>query len=278
VTLPSISLITPSFNKADFLGATLQSVLNQAYPALEYGIVDGGSTDGTLDIIETAKGRLAFFVSEPDDGMYDALAKGFARSTGEIMGYLGADDLHMPWTLALVGEIFAAFPDVQWITSCFPLVADGQGRIVRARYLPPPSRRRFFQGANLPGFSWRAHGWIQQESTFWRRSLWEKAQGIDRTLKLAGDFDLWCRFMKLAEPLSVETPLAAFRRHGFQISSQQPRQYGDEALGSLLSHGGKPSGWLVSRLAARLDHIVSGSRGKSCRFDFATNAWRLSDN
>lgn len=269
-----ISLITPSFNKVNYLEASLRSVLDQGYANLDYGIVDGASTDGTVEILAKYKDRLSFVVSEPDAGMYDALAKGFARATGDVMGYLGADDLHMPWTLALVAEIFARFPDIQWLTSMYPLTADAVGRVVKARTLPAPTAKGFFRGQNLPGFAWWSAGWIQQESTFWRRSLWERSSGLDRTLKLAGDFDLWCRFMKLAEPATIATPLAAFRRHGAQISNLQQKAYQDEALAALLRNGGTPDGKLMSRFRAGLQRFCNKQGGKIIAFDFAQGHWR----
>jgi GT2 family glycosyltransferase len=268
-----ISIVTPSFNKASFLEATIDSVLGQNRPDLEYGIVDGGSTDGTAAILDTYRDKLAFVVQEPDFGMYDALVKGFARTSGDIMGYLGADDLHMPWTLSIVSEVFAAFPDIEWLTSMYPLTADKEGRIVRARKLTAPAKASFFRGAYLPGFAWHSHGWIQQESTFWRRSLWERAGGLDGCLKYAGDFDLWCRFMSLAEPATVATPLAAFRRHGDQISSIHGQAYAAEALAVLERHQGKPAGRSCSRARLALERLF-GTGGTVISFNPAAGAWK----
>jgi glycosyltransferase involved in cell wall biosynthesis len=270
-----ISLVTPSFNKAAYLEAALLSVLGQNFPDLDYAVVDGGSQDGTAEILARYKDRLSFAVSEPDKGMYDALAKGFARATGEIMGYLGADDLHLPWTLSAVAEIFAAFPEIDWITSAYPVTADASGRVVKARHLPAPTEASFFRGANLPGFSWYSLGWIQQESTFWRRSLWDRAGGFDPSLKLAGDFDLWCRFLKFSEPAAIATPLAAFRRHGDQITGLQASAYGAEALSALMRHGGKPDGRLVSRLREVARRLGLEQRGRTITFDFKSGRWQI---
>jgi glycosyltransferase involved in cell wall biosynthesis len=271
-----LSLVTPNFNGATFLEQTLLSVLDQRDAQLEYGVVDGGSTDGSLDILGRYADKLDFTVSEADRGMYDALAKGFARCTGDVMGYLGSDDLHLPSTLSLVREIFSAFPEIKWITSQYPLTCDGLGRVVRARKLPAPCARHFFQGRNLPGFTWYSDGWLQQESTFWRRDLWEAAGGFDTGLRLAGDFDLWCRFFKLAEPVTVATPLAMFRRHGNQISSNQAAPYREEALASLLRHGGKTSNRYVSRGWAALERLGLSSSGRVASFDFTSRRWCLS--
>ncbi|MBF0353717.1 MAG: glycosyltransferase [Alphaproteobacteria bacterium] len=272
----SISLVTPSFNKAPYLEASLRSVLDQAYTNLEYGVIDAGSTDGSVEILERYKSQLSYLVIEPDQGMYDAVGKGFARSQGEVMGYLGADDLHMPWTLSVVGEIFEGCPEVQWITTAFPITADDKGRIASARFFPAPTAQSFWQGRYLPGFSWFAAGWLQQESTFWRRSLWERAGGLDTSLKLAGDFDLWCRFMKLSPPETIATPLAAFRRHGNQISSNQDQAYKAEALEAFKRHGGRPAGYFASRLYEIAHRLRLVKYGSTMSYHFQKGVWRSS--
>jgi len=128
--LPTISLVTPSLNQGRFLGDCIRSILDQDYPALDYAVVDGGSADESAHIARGFEDRLAWWVSEPDGGQYEAINKGFARSTGEIMGWLNADDMHLPWTLSIVGEIFARFPDVHWLTTRYPLVFDAAGRTI----------------------------------------------------------------------------------------------------------------------------------------------------
>lgn len=119
-TPPSISIVTPSYNRRRYLGDTIRSVLATGYPALEYAVVDGQSSDGSAELIAGHASRLAWWVSEPDGGQYDAINKGFARTSGEIMGWLNSDDLYLPWTLTVVGEVFAGLPQVEWITTAFP--------------------------------------------------------------------------------------------------------------------------------------------------------------
>src|SRR5579859_3708649 len=102
--VPRISIVTPSFNQRAFLEETIRSVLDQRYPNLEYVIIDGGSTDGSVDIIRKYERHLAFWVSEPDGGQYDAINKGFAHTTGELLGWLNADDKYLPWSFSTLAD------------------------------------------------------------------------------------------------------------------------------------------------------------------------------
>jgi Glycosyl transferase family 2 len=245
--LPRISLVTPSFQQGRFLEQTLASIHGQGYPDLEHVVVDGGSTDGSVAILERWAPKLARFTSEPDGGMYDAINHGFAGTTGEVMGWLNADDLHAPWTLALVGELFERFPEVEWLTAQYPLIFDENGRCVQAGYGGGFNADAFRRGANLPGRGWFATGFVMQESTFWRRSLWERAGGqVDASLRLAGDFDLWARFFEHAPLHAVAAPLSGFRRHGTQKTAVAFDAYLAEAEAVLRRRGGRPYGRVES--------------------------------
>jgi len=241
---PVISIVTPSFNRREYLAETMDSVLGQRYPKLQYVVVDGASTDGSAELIGQRAGELAWWVSEPDGGAWEAINKGFAHTSGEIMGWLGSDDLLMPWALSIVGEIFGIFPQIEWLTTLFPMECDRQGRPVQSYYLDAYSSEAFFRGQNLPFAGWPAAGFIEQEATFWRRSLWERAGGrLDESLRLAADFELWARFHKSGAKLySVPVPLASFRRHGNQKSQVDFAAYIEEAREVLLRYGGKASG------------------------------------
>ncbi|HXB02121.1 MAG TPA: glycosyltransferase family 2 protein [Opitutaceae bacterium] len=229
---PTFSLVTPSFNQAPFLAATLDSVLGQNYPQLDYVVVDGGSTDGSRDLIVSRSSRLGWWCSEPDSGLYAALNKGFARTTGEIMGWLNSDDLHFPWTLRTVGEIFARFPEIDWLSSLAPSTWSPEGHSLGVTSIEGFSRTAFLDGGYLPGGT-HHYGWIPQESTFWRRSLWEKAGSrLDASLRLAGDFELWARFYQHAELTGTPSPLAGFRTHAGQ-KSRAMDSYLTEARGVL---------------------------------------------
>ncbi len=281
----TLSIVTPSFNQAAFLDEAMRSVLDQDHAPLEYIVVDGGSTDGSADIIRRHAPRLAWWTSEPDDGQYDAINRGFARSTGEVMGWLNSDDKLCPWALSVVAEIFETLPEVEWLTSLAPLRWDARGRAVRCLPQRGFSRAGFLAGENLPGRGGFSTGWIQQESTFWRRSLWERAGGrVGAEFKLAGDFDLWARFWKHAELVGVETPLGGFRFHGDQKTGAGHTAYLAEAERSLAAQGDRRRGHFLRRWAtescprplrsfaakAGLLHPV-----KICRHNRRTERWEV---
>ena len=204
MTLPRISLVTPVFNSAKYIEQTIQSVLAQNYPNLEYFIIDGGSTDGTLDIIRKYESQISGWLSEPDKGMYDALNKGFARTSGEAMGWISATDQLHTGGLAVVGSVFRDLPEVEWITGR-PTLFNEEGMTVEIGNIPRWSRMRFLAGANR---------YIEQESTFWRRSLWEKAGSrTDSSCRNGADFELWVRFFRHAKLYPVDALIGGFRAH-----------------------------------------------------------------
>lgn len=274
MTLPTISLVTACLNQAPFVRQTVDSVLNQAYPALEYLVQDGGSRDGTLELLHGYGDRLSL-VSEPDRGLYDALNRGFARSGGEVMGYLNGDDIHLPWTLSVVGEVFSTFPDVEWISTLHPLAMDEGGRVVRARSRDSGfSANEFLRGDYFPAPERPGALWIQQESTFWRRSLWERAGGaFDDSLRAAGDFDLWGRFFRLAPLVGIDTPLAAFRRRAGQLSTVG--DYAGEAAAVLARLGGRPRGRVAGLIRLTSRRVLPRTEGPVCRWDWGKGRWRL---
>lgn len=219
VIYPKISIVTPSYNQCEFLQATIESVIGQNYPNLEYIIIDGGSNDNSVDIIRKYEKHIHTWISEKDNGLYEALQKGFAISTGEIMGWLNSDDLLHPKSLFSIAEIFSNFNSVQWLQG-YPTVIDHSGRILYHRN-PRNSKYSFYLKDYVDGV------FIQQESTYWKRSLWEKAGGyISADYKYAGDFELWMRFFNYEILYTTTALVGAFRRKGIgQLSVTHYEDY-----------------------------------------------------
>ena len=235
--IPKISVITPSFNQAQFLEATIHSVISQNYPNLEYIIIDGGSTDGSVEVIKKYESCLHFWCSEPDGGQYDAINKGFTHATGEILAWLNSDDIYCPWAFKTVSSIMTELPQVEWLTTLNPGYWDWYGFCDGFYSLPGYSKEAFLDGCYLPWnrINTSSIGWIQQESSFWRRSLWQKVGSkISTDFKMAGDFDLWSRFFLYADLYGTSSPLAGFRRQANQKTSQIEK-YFIEAEASLIN-------------------------------------------
>jgi glycosyltransferase involved in cell wall biosynthesis len=230
-SLLKISIVTPSFNQGPFLEQTIRSVLQQGYPNLEYIIVDGGSDDESVRIIKKYEKQLTYWVSEPDSGQYNAINKGFLKATGDIMAWINSDDMYTPWAFHVVSEIFAKFPQIEWLTTAWPLSWGISDLPTGCGYAGVYSSASFFKGANLPRKKGFYRNFIQQESTFWRRSLWERAGGrLNESFNLAGDFELWFRFFRLTDLYAVNVPLGGFRQHQGQKTARLFPTYLEEAL------------------------------------------------
>ncbi|WP_157961299.1 glycosyltransferase family 2 protein [Microvirga flavescens] len=285
-----ISIVTPNLNRCDFLAQTMDSVLAADHGDLDYIVVDGGSTDGSQALVKARRNRLSATISEPDEGLYDALNKGFALSTGEIMGWINAGDTLMPDSLRVIDEIFSTHPQIEWITSRVISFLDERGRLVEQHVHSGVSRESFLSGEHLPGFSkGRSLSMIQQESTFWRRSLWERAGGgLDLSYSLAADFELWARFFQQAELWSVSAPIGTFRRHANQLSRTHWDVYLNEARRALEGLGARPRNALAQTLSVGLrrslprglrplaERLYLLKAAPFCEFDSEKQAWCLS--
>ena len=206
---PTISIVTPCFQHGHFLERTLASVLAQNYPAIEYFIQDGGSDDETRDILERYANRVSGWASEPDNGQADAINRGFARTSGEIMGWLNSDDLLLPGSLAYVARYFATHPEVDLVYGNRILIDDRDGQI--GTWILPPHN----------DFALTLADFVPQETLFWRRRLWQRSgAGLDPSFSYALDWDLLLRFRDAgANMVHLPRFLGAFRVHDSQKTS-----------------------------------------------------------
>jgi len=198
---PTIAIVTPSFNSAQFLAQTVDSVVNQGYPQLAYAVQDGGSTDGTKELLAAKDSRLSWR-SEPDAGQADAINRGFNAISGDIMGYLNSDDLLLPGTLAYIANEFARRPDVD-ILYGNRITIDNLGSEIGRIVLPPHDSKAL-----------RWLDFIPQETMFWRKQVWDKIGPLDNNFRFAMDWDFILRAQRAGFKFR-RTPrfLACFRIH-----------------------------------------------------------------
>lgn len=242
-------MVTPAYKAARFIEATIRSVLDQGYPNLEFIVLDGAG-DETAEILRRYDTRLAFWRSSLDDGQYAAITEGLNKATGEIVCWLNADDMLLPGSLYVVGEIFAQMPTVEWLSTLKPAVWDANGSLAHVGAIAGFSKAAFLDGNCFPPLT-RGAQWIQQESTFFRRGLWQRAGGSIPPYGLAGDFALWCEFFKSAELYGVDYPLAGFRVVAGQRSEAMDlyTKEAQDALRDFREH----EGWNRSLRAILLD-------------------------
>jgi len=205
---PKISVVTPSYNQGAFLEQTIRSVLEQNYPNLEYIVIDGGSTDGSVDIIKKYADRLAYWVSEKDKGQSDALNKGFKRATGDIVAWLNSDDMHLPGALETVAKTFVDNPDVDFVFGD-KLAVDENGNILRYERHTHFSFTAFVVIGST----------LSQCATFWKRALFEKYGYIDDGLQYSMDYEFFCRIGAHINAKHIRKYLAKFRWHTSSKSS-----------------------------------------------------------
>jgi glycosyltransferase involved in cell wall biosynthesis len=241
-----LTIVTPSFNQAGFIERTLASVAAQRGPfEVEHLVIDGGSTDGTLEVLRRHPGLR--WISEPDRGQSDAINKGFRMATGDVVAWLNSDDRYEPGALAAAAEALGA--GARW---CFGecRVIDEDDREIRrlvSWYKNRQSRR--YSVARLLG-----RNFIPQPAVFFRRDLLEEVGGLREDYHLAMDYDLWLRFARVAEPVFVPRPLAAFRWHGGSKSGAGYRRMAWECFGIARQHARPGEGGQVAR---HLLHVLS---------------------
>lgn len=219
---PKISIITPSFNQGQFIEKTINSVLSQDYPNLEYIVIDGGSTDNTIEILKRYEDKLTW-ISEPDNGQTDAINKGLTRCTGDIIAYLNSDDLYTDDSLRTVAAFFQENSHIEWLTGDY-LIIDDQGRRIQSYIIYYKRILRAFPFFTTLAFA----NFIAQPSTFWRRTAMKKVGLFNDALQYTMDFDYWLRLIKLYPLGVIPTQLSLFRiHHASKGGSQYKKQFNE---------------------------------------------------
>ena len=213
-----VSIVTPSFNQSAYLEQTIRSVLDQDYPRLEYLVIDGGSTDGSVDIIKRYASRLAYWVSEKDSGQAEAINKGMGRARGEIVAWLNSDDYYLPGTVTTVVKTFDENPDVALVYGDM-LAVDERGQTFNTL------RYRQLTLDDLLSFQI-----IGQPAAFMRRASFEKAGGLDLSYHFLLDHHLWIRLAMQGRILHVPQTWAAARYHAEAKNRAQAAAFGREAF------------------------------------------------
>ena len=208
---PKISIVTPSFNQADYIEETILSIIFQDYPNLEFIVIDGGSIDGSIDTIDKYESSIDYWISEPDRGSGDAIAKGFNRATGDIFVWLNTDDLLLPGALHTVARKFMISPSTDWIIG-EAIEIDSESGLLRPWFSPQIHYSTLlFSGC-----------WFHQPASFWRRSIYNKVEGFDSTFQFAYDYDLFLRMAAITRPVMIRQFLAAFRFHSKSKTMTMP--------------------------------------------------------
>lgn len=220
---PLISIVTPAYNSAQYIEECILSIMSQTYENFEHIIVDGCSTDGTLDIIKEYEDSYNMrWISEKDNGMYDAIYKGFLMANGDIYAWINSDDKYMPWTCQAVAVVMQA-KHIEWCNSV-PAHFSEDGICCDLPNVIPVVPTGFIRKGYCDG---RITGCLQQESMFWSKGLWEKCGSVILNYNMAGDYHLWKEFSKYTNLYTIDTILAGFRIHEGQKSSDLQKYFGE---------------------------------------------------
>ncbi len=223
---PKISIVTPSYNQAEFLERTILSVLNQNYPNLEYIIIDGGSTDGSVEIIKKYEQYLTCWVSERDNGQADAINIGFERATGEIIAWQNSDDIYLPDAFTQIANVFLKKPEIDLVFGNIYFL-DTEDIIIRdLRFVSFAYMSLIYEGTVLAN-----------QAAFWRKDLLYQSGLLNTKFKFSIDYDLWIRMGKVARFSFLRRYIGCFRFHKTSKSGTIPETGCNEHLKILNREG-----------------------------------------
>ena len=218
-TMPKISIVTPSYNQGEYLERTISSVLEQDYPNIEYIIIDGGSTDNSVEIIKKYEKYISFWTSEPDKGQADAINKGFSKASGDIIAWINSDDMYLPGAFNIAAEAFMKNPDAS---------------IIYGDYIKVDSSDKCIALRRQPSFDFRTclFGYltVMQPASFFNRKAYLNTGGIDITFNYAMDYDIIVNLAQQGQVVHLKEYLAAFRLHTTSKSVAEKSKFFAEDL------------------------------------------------
>jgi glycosyltransferase involved in cell wall biosynthesis len=275
-----ISVITACRNCDEYIGQTISSIIGQQYQNLQYVLVEGASTDSTLEIVNHYRNEINIIISEPDEGQYYGIQKGMRLASGEIMAWLNGDDMYYPWTFSVINNIFQKFPEVDWIIGQ-PSYMNRESQCIRISGNAGTAYPREF--IRNGWFRKALAGYLQQESMFWRKRLWDKAGGLNLHYQYAADFELWTKFAEYADLCTVTIPLAIFRkRPSEQKSSTGKDKYEREVYEVCSNLKAPPLVWkIIANRGLAWEYLCRMLIWKKCKlitYSERTSGWVLTKN
>jgi glycosyltransferase involved in cell wall biosynthesis len=238
---PLVTIVTPSYNQAEFLEKTMLSVISQDYPNIEYIIIDGGSDDDSVNIIKKHESKIHYWVSEKDAGQTSAINKGFAKANGKYIAWLNSDDTYEPGAISFAIDYLENHPDVGLFYGDTNFIDEND--ILTGKF---PAAQTNYKKLR------QGYVHVAQQSSFWRKSLWDKVGPLDESFYFAMDYDLWTRLAKVSGVKYIPRTLSNFRLHGDSKTISEDDRCWPEMLQVHYRDGGNKISIIVAKYYIRL--------------------------